>query len=98
MPRPGACAIYDDEMLADPPPPPTFFFFSSFFLLLPRPRHLDNGIGNDGARSLAAALKQNTTLTMLDLVGESEARAERGIRFPGAHIMRTRGGGEENPG
>lgn len=48
-------------------------------------------------RALAAALKQNTTLTMLDLVGESEARAERGIRFPGAHIMRTRGG-EENPG
>ena len=42
------------------------------FPSLSPPRHLANRIGVNGARALADALKQNTTLTALSLNGQSE--------------------------
>ena len=37
----------------------------------------DNGIGDEGAKSMSEALKSNTTLTSLDLESEEERERER---------------------
>ena len=37
----------------------------------------DNGIGDEGAKSMSEALKSNTTLTSLNLRGEEERERER---------------------
>ena len=35
---------------------------------------IDNGIGDEGAKSMSEMLKVNTTLTTLDLSGEEERK------------------------
>ena len=49
------------------------------------PTHAVNRIGDEGARALAAALKDNTALTTLDLDGAcppAQTILRIGVRFP----------------
>ena len=53
------------------------------------PRTADNGIGDDGAKELAAALEANTTLNKLDLQGACRGAPPNPVALPRACVRQA---------